>query len=224
MRHVEILGLGHPRTGTGYTSKVLSDWGLDVGHETSGKMGIVSWLLVKPKGPYMWQSGFDRRPTYNHLVYNVRDPKTALASITYTESPPCDRDGYSWDGTQFYTEYERVVKNFNYDSTYFRKQFIGLNNNNPVENAIDSICQFHDMIMNCRPNIKYRIEDEEERLFNYMKIQYPTIKFKPHPNPENTRKHKSFENMCREFPTPSLKHQQRINEYAEENKYEKVKF
>ena len=55
MNHVEILGLGHTRTGTGYTSKVLSDWGLDVGHEVMRKHGIVSWLLVKPKGPYMWQ-------------------------------------------------------------------------------------------------------------------------------------------------------------------------
>ena len=80
------------------------------------------------------------------------------------------------------------------------------------------------MIMNCKPNIKYRIEDEELELFNYMKIHYPHIEFSPHPNAENIRKHKSFEDMCREFPTPSLKHQQRINEYAEENKYEKVKF
>ena len=223
MIHVEILGLGHPRTGTGYTSKVLSDWGLDVGHEAMGKQGIVSWLLVKPKGPYLsWHKGFDRRPTYDHLVYNTRDPKTALASIVYTETPPCDKDGTSWCGTKYYQNYDH--SNFDYDSTYFRKQFIGLNSDNPVENAIDSICQFHEMILRCRPNVQYRIENEEQKLFNYFKSVYSDIQYIEHPDKENVRKHNSFERMADVFPTPSKQHIERINHYAMACGYDKVEF
>lgn len=226
VEHVEILGLGHPRTGTAYTSKVLSDWGLDVGHEELGKQGIVSWLLVKPKGPYLsWHqrdTGIDRRPTYDHLVYNTRDPKTALASIVYTETPPCDKDGTSWCGTKYYQNYNHSM--FDYDSTYFRKTFIGLNSDNPVENAIDSICQFHEMILRCRPDVQYRIENEEQKLFNYFKSVYSDIQYIEHPEKVNVRKHNSFERMANVFPTPSKQHIERINHYAMACGYDKVEF
>ena len=169
-----------------------------------------------------WHKGFNRRPTYDHLVYNTRDPKTSLASIVYTETPPCDKDGTSWCGTKYYENFN--YSNFDYDSTYFRKRFIGLNSDNPLENAIDSICQFHEMILRCRPNVQYRIENEEQKLFNYFKSAYPDIQYIEHPNKENTRKHKSFEQMAEEFPTPSKQHIERINHYAMACGYDKVEF
>ena len=80
------------------------------------------------------------------------------------------------------------------------------------------------MILRCRPDVQYRIENEEQKLFNYFKSAYPDIQYIEHPNKENTRKHKSFEQMAEEFPTPSKQHIDRINHYAMACGYDKVEF
>ena len=80
------------------------------------------------------------------------------------------------------------------------------------------------MILRCRPNVQYRIENEEQKLFNYFKSVYPDIQYIEHPNKENTRKHKSFEQMAEECPTPSKQHIERINYYAMSCGYDKVEF
>ena len=46
---INILGLGHPRTGTGYTSALCRLWGLSIGHErleNDGRIGNMCKLRV----------------------------------------------------------------------------------------------------------------------------------------------------------------------------------
>ena len=82
-----ILGLGHPRTGTGYTSNLLKTWGLDVGHEKMGADGIIAWQLVSDIEPRIFMEDFDSsRYTYKYLIYNVRDPRGSIPSIALTEN------------------------------------------------------------------------------------------------------------------------------------------
>lgn len=194
---VPILGLGHPRTGTGYVGKLLESWGLEVGHEEHKRDGIVSWLLTKPIGPYMWQKGFNSRPEYQHLIYNVRDPRTSLPSIVYTEST-------------------------NLDSMRFRRRFLKLNNNSVLENAIDSIIGFHEIIMNLNPFL-FRIEYDHESLYNYLNKDY-NIKYVEHTEKFNTRKHKTFEEMVEHLNEPSQQHIDRLNKFCEEVGYESIYF
>ena len=195
---VEILGLGHPRSGTGYTSKLCKLWGLEVGHEVIKKHGTVAWLLTKQTGPYMWMRTISKRPEYNHLVYNTRDPLTALPSVVYTE-------------------------NTNRDSFNFRKSFIVMNSNNPIENAIDSIVGFHNIIMDLKPNVVFKIETEQKKLFDYLSKHYD-IKYIEHVEKENTRQHKSFEDMIQQYGIPSKDHIEKINKYCKDCGYNEIKF
>jgi len=66
-----ILGVGHPRTGTGYTAKLLQSWGLDVGHEKMGEHGTVDWSLA-PASKSIWIGGVDFREwDWEHIIYCI---------------------------------------------------------------------------------------------------------------------------------------------------------
>ena len=74
-----ILGVGHPRTGTGYTAKLLQSWGLDVGHEVMGEHGTVDWSLAAGEKS-LWSGGSDFREwDWQHIIYCVRDPRESIA-------------------------------------------------------------------------------------------------------------------------------------------------
>ena len=70
----KILVVGHPRTGTGYTAKLLQSWGLDVQHEKMGKDGTSNWTAATHDND-KWHT----------IIYCVRNPKETIASVAYTE-------------------------------------------------------------------------------------------------------------------------------------------
>jgi len=199
MQHCKVLGIGHPRTGTGFTSKICRLWGLDVGHEQSKKDGIVAWQLVSKQGPYPYGKELKVRPEYKTLIYNVRDPKESLPSIVYTE----DIKQPSFD-----------YRNYLYKNSMKR--------NNPIENAIISIIEYDTMAINLKPNIIYRIEDQKENLFDYLKISYPNIRYKGISKRVNKRKHKSFDEMLTEFGEVSREYKMLINNYCTKYGYSKI--
>jgi len=164
---IKILGVGHPRTGTGYTSKLLKSFGLDIGHEVIGKDGVVAWQMVKEGGPWPWfNSSIQQRPEYKTLIYNIRDPRTSIPSIVYTE----------------------------HGSLGYRTDVIGVpKSENPVEQAILSILHFDELIMNMDPDIVYRIEHDSESLFTILNQKYENITYNPVGGKVNTREHKGFD-------------------------------
>jgi len=151
----KILGLGHPRTGTGYTHKILKSWGLKVGHEKMEADGIVAWPLVKKEGPWLYIDTMKSGDVYNYrfIIYNLRDPKTSIPSIVHSE-------------------------NTNKDSVKFRTKELGIHlTGNPVEAAINSILKFDELIKERNPDFTFRIEDQSEDLFNFLKEKGVSVKW-----------------------------------------------
>jgi len=139
-----ILGVGHPRTGTGYTAKLLQSWGLDVGHEVMGEHGTVDWSLAAGKKS-LWSGGADFREwDWQHIIYCVRDPRESIPSIVYTE-------------------------NIGKSSEKFRKEMGVPLTSSSIGDAIMSIITWDAYINTLKPSLIFRIEDESNKIFNYLK-------------------------------------------------------
>lgn len=192
-----ILGLGHPRTGTGYTAKLLQSWGLDIGHEKMGEHGTVDWSLAA-KGKSLWQDVDFKEWNWKHKIYCVRDPRESIASIAYTEA-----GGPSFE---------------------FRKGHeMRVGNPNPIISAIASIIKWDAMITKMSPNLIYNIESDEEakKLFDYLQGSGVEVEW----NDEfigkryNTREHAGFDALLEEYSEIPNRFKRQINEYCERYGY-----
>lgn len=194
-----ILGVGHPRTGTGYTAKLLQSWGLDVGHEVMGEHGTIDWSLAAGEKS-LWSGGGDFREwDWQHIIYCVRDPRESIASIAYTEN----------------TEI----------SFEFRKKFERrIGDKSKIVSAIASILKWDQLITSKNPSIIYRIEDESEKLFNYLNKNIDVIKWSDSQvNVKyNQREHGTFKELL-EIPgyIPN-RFKRGINQYCEKYGYDKL--
>lgn len=194
-----ILGLGHPRTGTGYTHKIMNSWGLKVGHERMERDGIVAWQLVDPNGPWPFIDNVKPNNAYkwSTIIYNVRNPKDSIISIVFSE-------------------------NTNEGSVKFRSEKLGIDlKGNRVEAAIRSILEFDKLIRARRPHLTYRIEDESEKLFNFLKERNLKVKWDDsYINKKyNARKHPDFSEIEEEFNSVNGFYKRRINRYCERYGY-----
>lgn len=193
---IKILGIGHPRTGTGFTSKLLRTWGLDVQHEKMGKDGIVAWQLAIPEGPWPYLDIKFKPVSPELVIYNVRDPKTAIPSIVHTE-------------------------NTNKTSLDFRlKKGRVINSKNPIELAINSILRWDFLISRQAPDFIYRIEDQEKDLFTFLKSKDFDINYVPSNGKVNTRKHNGLESLENEKRSVSPSLQKKLNDYCIKYGYE----
>lgn len=135
---MQILGLGHPRTGTGYHSALLRSFGLDVLHEVRGKDGIVAWQLAAndKNDNYVYILPRDV-PVVNPevILYNVRDPFQSIPSIVFTED-------------------------IHQPSLAFRERHGVVKSANIVETAIRSLAQWDKLIEDRKFDLRWRVEDE----------------------------------------------------------------
>ena len=194
-----ILGLGHPRTGTGFTSKLCQMWGLDVGHEYMGDDGIIDWHLVKASGPYPYHKGpkFSRRPEHDMLIYNIRHPKDTIPSVVFTEDT-------------------------NKSSLKYREPLFTIPYSNKVERAIASIIAFDDIISAMKPDITYRIEDQQTNLFEVL-VEDHDIEYEEYNTPYNTREHRTLDDaLC--YYDVSIEHQLLINVFCDKYGYTPIDF
>jgi len=191
-----ILGVGHPRTGTGYTAKLLQSWGLDVGHEVMGEHGTVDWSLAAGEKS-LWSGGSDFREwDWQHIIYCVRDPRESIASIVCTEN---------------------TVEG----SINFRKRFNPrIDYPNPICSAITSILTWDKAISNMNPFV-YRIEDESQKLFQYLQDNEVNLIWDDSMigKKYNQRDHTSFENLLNESGYIAKRFKIQINEYCEKYGY-----
>lgn len=149
----KILVVGHPRTGTGYTAKLLQSWGLDVWHERLGEDGISHWglaakeaepvIFADPDFPDLSYESFD----WQCVIYCVRDPKHSIPSIVYTE--------------------DTASESLNYRSRYggFR---VG---ENGLVNAVNSLTAWDRLVQQINPGFTFRIEDGHRELFEWLVAQ-----------------------------------------------------
>lgn len=197
MQHCKIVGIGHPRSGTKTTATLLQKYGLDVGHETIKKDGVVAWQLLAPYGPYPYITDFNSRPKFDYLIYNVRNPFDSIPSIVYTE--------------------DTKIPSFNFR---LRECKIPLKENNPIENAIISISYFDKLIDEMQPHITFRVEDQSDKLFKFLKRQKIKINYTKIPKKKyNRRKHPNFEEMVLEFGDISYKCKKLFNNFCFKHGY-----
>ena len=195
----KVLGVGHPRTGTGYTTKLLQSWGLKVCHEAFDEDGIVAWQLAVKEGPWVFiKDNIDA--DYQHKIYCVRNPRESLPSIVYTENT--------------------IDHSFNYRASKCGRALIG----NPLENAIKLLLAWDDKIINdIQPDIIYRIEHDSQMLYDTLKSRGLELnEYTPLEEKVNQRVHLSFDQMMEEFPGISQSVLKGINEYCERYGYEKL--
>lgn len=80
----KIIIIGHPRSGTGYASRLLKTAGLDVGHEFVGKHGISSWQWAVEPEEAFYGDGY--RDIGEHItIALMREPRDIVPSVAYTE-------------------------------------------------------------------------------------------------------------------------------------------
>lgn len=91
-----LLVLACARSGTTYITQLLQLCGLQVGHESLGRDGMVCWTAIvrsdnPPWGPATHQLKF------KHIVHQVRHPLKVISSVYFTEPPK------SWNYIIFHT-------------------------------------------------------------------------------------------------------------------------
>ena len=126
---MKYLIIGHPRCGTGFMSKLFKKNGLDVGHEVMGENGTSDWQYAIPNNKcFPWTNGVREQYTFDVIIHNVRDPFTAIPSISFTETPNFGEQ--SW----------RTV------SEGFRRQYVQLTDTNIFDNAARSYLGWNKII------------------------------------------------------------------------------
>ena len=185
----KILGIGHPRTGTGYTHKILQSWGLNVNHETMGMDGIVAWQLIDRNGPWLYINSIKESDAYKYeyVIYNVRNPFSSIPSIIFTENTKVES-----------VEYRNNLLDIDLDSF-----------ENRIDAAITSILAYDKLVTSLKPDFVFRIEDQSLDLFTALKEKGLPIEWddKEINKIYNNRDHEGWENLTEEFKSvnPSLK-------------------
>ena len=196
-----ILGIGHPRTGTGYTHTIMNSWGLKVGHEKMANDGIVAWQLVNKTGPWPFIDTVKLGDIYNfkNIIYNVRDPRTSIPSIIHSENT---------------NEYSVNFRNdlFNIDIDKFE---------NRVEAAIESLTQYDEAVSKMKPGFIFKIEKDSEALYNFLlsqglKIEWDDSKVN---KKYNARRHDGWKGLEQELDNVRPGYRAKINKYCEKYRY-----
>lgn len=198
-----VLGLGHARTGTGHTARIMKSWGMRVGHEHVDIHGIIAFQFATEAPPPM--IAMDKFPTihremweFETLVYNLRNPLESLPSIIFTEN-------YS-------LKWRSEWGNFTIDE-------------NILTTSISSLLSWDKMIMNKKPDIIFRIEDQERFLFEKLQERYPAIVRwdesevgKIH----NRRNHDGWDNLKHLISGVPKILLEELNDYSMRNGYKKI--
>lgn len=147
-----IIGLGHPRCGTGFTTHLLIQHGLDVKHEKIGKDGTVSWMQVAKRGPSPWGNTLTEYPEDARIFLVARSPLAALNSVA-TESKQIRSIGFRsqviWErrGIDMFAWNQQTSPPGQYD--YFGW-------------AVMSLAWWYDICFDDKPEFIYRVDREQD--------------------------------------------------------------
>ena len=142
-----IAGIGYPRSGTMYTTKLLNSWGFNVRHEYLGDDGTVDWQLVSDKRPTEYGGNVQLFDDYewSFVIHVIRHPLKTLFSVANTET-------------------------FIKKSCRFRGVELG-----SFEDAVTSMLDWYELCKSKNPDFTFRVEDGQKDLFEALKKKYPHI-------------------------------------------------
>ncbi|MDQ0200822.1 hypothetical protein [Neobacillus ginsengisoli] len=146
MEKRKFLVLGHPRSGTTFSAKLLRDFGYQVGHEAMKDDGISSWMFAVEDNQVFTSLGLNRKDyTFEYIIMNIRNPVDIITSTYFTENTS--------------------KKSMNY-----RKKYVNFEGLNKVEEAVKSVLEWYKLIEMQRPHLKLFIDkNPEEKLFHFLK-------------------------------------------------------
>ena len=140
MEKRKFLILGHPRSGTGFMSKLFQGFGYDIGHEKMGKDGISSWMFaVEDKQVFGDKSLYRKDFTFDIVIMSMRNPLDIVCSTYYTTSDL---------------------------SLIFRKKHINLEGLNKLEMTVKSVLEWYKIIELQKPNLKLYVDKAPEKVLS----------------------------------------------------------
>lgn len=169
-----ILFLGHPRCGSGYSAGLARAVGMDVGHEEMGEHGIASWMFAAQDLVAPFGTGPGAAPlnvTFHRTVHHLRNPFDAVPSIM-TEN--------------------NVTLSFRYRRAHVEDVFGFdlLRYDRALDRAVASYLFWNKLIELRRPNLTFRIEDQDKLLIDYLQSEFSHLATKSieldKPPPSNT--------------------------------------
>ena len=175
MRDKKFLITGHPRSGTGFMSRLMKEYGYNVGHERMKSDGISSWMFTVNEDQVFGDRGINRKDfNFNYLIMTIRNPLDIISSTHFTENN---------------------IRNLpNRGRSFaFRKKHVDFTGLNQIEIAVKSVLDWYRYIERQRPHLILHIDkNPEDKLFHFLKRHenlplqrpIPKITFKV-----NSRKH-----------------------------------
>ena len=150
-----LLAIGHPRTGSGYTSALLKAYGLDIGHEEMGDDGIVSWMFTvyDLQNPFYLNKYARSRyfSSFKNIIMFARDPFTAIPSIMRENSAA---------ETSYEFRRKHILKETNVDLSHIDSDF---------EKAIENYYLWSKIaIEKNQPLLIVRVEYDDNILFDFL--------------------------------------------------------
>ena len=147
-----IVGLGHPRCGTGFVASLLQQNGLDVRHEAIGADGVISWMQVARRAAGPWGDTLAEYSADTKVFLVARSPLAALNSVA-TENQQTRSIGFRsqliWDrrGVDLFVWHNQTAGEGVYD-------WFGW--------AVMSMAYWYDICLEDNPGIIFRIEHAED--------------------------------------------------------------
>lgn len=143
-----LIGLGHPRCGTGFAASLLRANGVDARHEEVGPEGIVSWMQLAKRGPAPWGNTLTEYPPAAKVFLVARSPLAALDAVA-TENQQIRSIGLR---SQLLWERRRI------DMFAWPNQTAGANIYDYFGWAVMSLAWWYDICFDGQPEIVFRIE------------------------------------------------------------------
>ena len=175
---IDFLIVGHPRSGTGYMSKLFTSMGYQVGHETIGPHGTSCWTFATDSANYLFgapgpgergiKNTTRKNLDYKYLIHCIRNPFDTINSVYQTEN-----NGNSDKFRMIHAKPKIVYKN-------------------DLEKTILSVIRWNEMIEKIGPVAVFKVEDCENQVFNFLtQSGYKPIKKESVSKNYNTREKSS---------------------------------
>ncbi|RNF33872.1 hypothetical protein [Paracoccus methylarcula] len=142
-----LVGIGHPRCGTGFTAALLRSGGVQVEHEKIGKEGIVSWMALSGRESVPWGHAIGPLTEEFRLFCVARSPLAAIGSILPENN---NRRSIGWRAMVIWEKLGIDI----FSRSEVPQTGLGL--------AFASYAYWYRMALDLRPGIIFRVDRQED--------------------------------------------------------------
>ena len=148
-----LVGLGHPRCGTGFTASLLQHADLKVGHERKREDGIVSWCLASEAERVPWGHALGVLRRSFDVFCVARAPLSAIPSIVPEIKRP-----------RTYNFMKKTINQIHGDEVLPRAS------EDDFLKAALSYCYWYDLCLSLKPEMIFKVEvaTDDEALSDYV--------------------------------------------------------